>query len=258
MNIKLSATLCTVATMLGTFSLFSGSATTDPVELGKQLLWACELNQLGRVQTLLAAGAPVDQVDRLGKTPLYWAANNGAENKDCTPLYLATQNGHKAIVQALLTAGALVDQMDSEHSTPLHVAAQKNHEEVVQTLLAAGASVDQADCRGYTPLRLAALNGHKAVVLTLLKYDAQLPTQDRRRTWNRYTLGFLKQYASLVEIRAEAAKEWHKWLEEQYKVPRNITRLIWDFGGLPENQKPAEPGYCQGIEQRESVGLLEH
>ena len=52
--------------------------------------------------------------------------------------------GIKAIAQALIDAGANVNQQLHDGSTLLHWAAENGHQTVVQALIAAGANVNQS------------------------------------------------------------------------------------------------------------------
>ena len=54
-----------------------------------------------------------------------------------TPLYIAVQHGHAAVVARLLAAGAAVNQAHNNGTTPLYIAAQHGHLRVVQVLLQA-------------------------------------------------------------------------------------------------------------------------
>ncbi|KAG4414362.1 hypothetical protein IFR04_012499 [Cadophora malorum] len=85
-----------------------------------------------------------------------------------TPLHLAADKGHLAVVRLLLDCGASVDTLTASNHTPLHLAANKGHLAVVRLLLGGGASVDSLAVLNYTPLHLAALQGHSAVVGPLL------------------------------------------------------------------------------------------
>jgi hypothetical protein len=72
---------------------------------------------------LIEKGADIHAADYYGKTPLWWAATEG----------------HAAIIELLVQAGAKPDQEDRVQGLkPLHEAAQENYAEAVRTLLEAG------------------------------------------------------------------------------------------------------------------------
>ena len=75
-------------------------------------------------------------VDRLGRTELHYAANEGSLER----------------VRALLDAGADAGLTDDNGWTPLHFAAQAQAPLICEALLAAGAPVDPPDAHGNTPL----------------------------------------------------------------------------------------------------------
>ena len=64
----------------------------------------------------------------------------------------------------LMEAGADANKARDDGVTPLYIAAQKGHDAVVRALLEAGADVNTAWDNGATPLRIAAVNGHEAIV----------------------------------------------------------------------------------------------
>ena len=67
---------------------------------------------------------------------------NAAQQGGVTPVYIAAQEGHKAIVSALLAAGADKNAAIKDGATPLFVAAQQGHEAAVSALLAADADMN--------------------------------------------------------------------------------------------------------------------
>ena len=88
-------------------------------------------------------------------------------------VFTAAQQGHTAVVVALVAAGAAVNQTQSAcrlHASPLYIAAQHGHAGVVRALAHnPSLLLDQAvTSSGGTPLAKAAQKGHLAVVEALL------------------------------------------------------------------------------------------
>lgn len=74
-----------------------------------------------------------------------------------------------AAVRELLAGGADLHAHDTlQGRTALHQAAAEGHAPVVQALLAAGAEVNEGDSSGQTPLLCASVNGHGLVAQELL------------------------------------------------------------------------------------------
>nr|WP_314630912.1 ankyrin repeat domain-containing protein [uncultured Noviherbaspirillum sp.] len=97
-----------------------------------------------------------------------------------TPLVAAAENGHAAIIDALLAAGADVNLKNGEvGGTALMCAAARGHETVVALLLKqTGIRRDATRFPGDTAFDLAAVHGHAAIAEML--FDAQLLAPRRR------------------------------------------------------------------------------
>ena len=99
-------------------------------------------------------------VDRAGRTPLHYAADDG----------------DVARVKELLATGLDARAADDDGWTPLHFAAQKYAAEVVQLLLQAGAAVDPRNAQGNTPLFKAVFNSRgNGDVIKLLRANGADP-----------------------------------------------------------------------------------
>ncbi|CAJ1374407.1 unnamed protein product [Effrenium voratum] len=170
--------------MMGSGSLWGNSCLTaikrqyveaDGVATCIDLLQAAERGDAQHVIELLEKPYDPNAADR---------------NRHFTPLLYASANGHQAVVQCLLDAGADKEKADNDGITPLHLAARHGHQAVVECLLAAGADQEKADddCTtwlleagadkdeannaGATALRFAAEQGHQAVVQCLVDAGA--------------------------------------------------------------------------------------
>ena len=118
---------------------------------GRRLVVASAGGRLSEVKRLLAAGAD----------PRYKMQDEG-EFKGDFPLFLASEKIYTDIMEALLEAGADVNQVEAEYSTSsLYHAAARNHPRAIALLVRNGGDVNLADSVGSTPLLIAAQYGHK-------------------------------------------------------------------------------------------------
>lgn len=135
------------------------------------LMTAARTGSSGAVSVLLASRAQVDaKDDRRGQTALMWAA----------------AEGHAAIVEALIEAGADFRRRVPSGFTPLFFAVREGRIDAVRALLRAGADVNdriptEGRRRGYggrlppagaTPLLIAVTNAHYELASFLLDKGA--------------------------------------------------------------------------------------
>jgi ankyrin repeat protein len=101
-------------------------------------------------RALLAAGTPVNAVNRRGATALHYACDPRPLSPTWDP------DGQRRIIELLVSAGAVVDQPDRGGVTPLHRAVRARSPAAVAALLSAGADPRAATGKaGSTPLHLA-------------------------------------------------------------------------------------------------------
>jgi len=153
-----------------------------------------ESRYLKIVQTLINAGANVNQKDTEGNTAIKIAADysllkivqtlinaganvNAANNKGDTAL-MGAAGSNLTIIQALIKAGANVNQKNTEGWTALMCAMKNgvycgNPFERVQALIKAGATINDADQTGFTVLMGAIVYNSKMVPL-LIKAGANV------------------------------------------------------------------------------------
>ena len=104
----------------------------------------------------------------VGKTPKRHA-RPGVDGLGRTPLHYAAADGAVAEVARLLAAGANANARDDNGWSPLHFAAQSNSADITNALLGAGAKIDVRDSYGNTPLSTAVFSsaGNGAVIKLL-------------------------------------------------------------------------------------------
>jgi ankyrin repeat protein len=116
-----------------------------------------ERGNLGLVQMLVRGGASIDARNKMGFTPLLFAALTGNEK----------------IVAWLLEKGGKVNVASEEGFTPLMAASAMRHQEIVKLLVGRGAAVNARDKRGRSALI------HSIVDPKTFNMEAMIPNADQ-------------------------------------------------------------------------------
>lgn len=125
-------------------------ADGDPAEL-TALHWAAASGNVEAVQFLLA--------------PPVGADSRAARNNNFTPLHSAAMQGHAAVCEVLLDAGAEINvQTDPQGYAPLHSAAFAGHLAAIRVLLAHGADRGLVNYRNERPADTARRTGQSEAV----------------------------------------------------------------------------------------------
>ncbi len=183
---------------IGTASLallvgFCTSLLLAGAQVDTRVADAARMDDTNTVRTLLRQAADVNSAQGDGMTALHWAAlNDNAEMVQLllyaganvaattrlgayTPLFLAARDGHTAVLDALLAAGADPKHAATGGITALMMAASSGDAKSVTLLAEAGADVDAAeDVRGQTPLVFAAAFDRPDAIRALLAHGANI------------------------------------------------------------------------------------
>ncbi len=145
------------------------------------------------VDLMLAKGAPVNEADTNGKTPLHYAAAAGYQSRGeqmARRFYGASR--HEAgrdpekwprepllVIESLLSSGADVNAKTRSGETPLLVVAEAGWPEIARVLLRHGADPNGAGRPEWTPLHAAAREGHVRVSRLLIESGAEVNAAGR-------------------------------------------------------------------------------
>ncbi|XP_015413169.1 PREDICTED: ankyrin repeat domain-containing protein 6 isoform X5 [Myotis davidii] len=158
--------------------------------LSERLLIAAYKGHAENVVQLINKGAKV-AVTKHGRTPLHLAANKGhlavvqillkagcdldvQDDGDQTALHRAAVVGNTEVISALTQEGCALDRQDKDGNTALHEASWHGFSQSVKLLVKAGANVLAKNKAGDTALHVAASLNHKKVVKILLEAGADV------------------------------------------------------------------------------------
>jgi ankyrin repeat protein len=159
----------------------------------QDLMESARSGNVKRLKDLLDAGADPNTRDRAGQTPLFVASETG--HKEAVNLLLergaaptnrygyllrACGNGHKELVRVLLESGAVADVCNEEGYTPLTLAAKGGHTEVAELLVKSGVPFHSKDYKGRSALTTACVNDRTHFTEHFLEMEPTSPGANSR------------------------------------------------------------------------------
>lgn len=125
--------------------------------------------------TILLGGAYLDQAQVVANALKLGANVNGVSSRDPrgrTPLALAIDAGHSALVKPLVEAGASLSSVDKAGNTIMHYAAKSGNLSVLKAVTA-GSPVNVKNTAGDTPLAIAVKRNQAAVVAFIIAAESK-------------------------------------------------------------------------------------
>jgi ankyrin repeat protein len=227
--------------------LFVFSATNS---FSQEIFSAVISGDLNKTKTLLKEHPEWINATSWGNwTPLHRASQNG--HKDIvdfliskgadleartvlgmTPLYAAIYKQKEVTVKQLIEKGADVFAVRNDGETMLHIAAAVGNKYIVELLISKGLNVNITRRYGITPLHLASVFGHKAAAEALISHGAEINIKnDNGRTPLHLAVasGEKQIVALLKEKGAENTPEEYVKISGEYlgqKKPGSIPELF--------------------------------
>jgi ankyrin repeat protein len=155
------------------------------------------------------------------------------ENEN-TPLFVAVQAGHLAMVKELLKRGA--DPDDGDMETPLHVASKAGRLDIMEALLSR-ADVNAKDAAEWTPLHVAAAAGQLRAARLLLDKgastearteDGQTPIELAQTRRHPRVQKLIESFIMLRNLNS-ASKLRRVTLKNSRRIPNNALGVVGSF-----------------------------
>jgi ankyrin repeat protein len=207
-RLSMRGVICIVFS-LAILSLVDAQTTsTQPSTLGPAFRAACWKGDLAQVTSLLAQGAPLEERDELGRTPLFLACH-----------------GDPDVVKFLLSHGARIDAAENDGDLPIAHACEFGDLASAQMLLDAGADFSQPNKNGHTPLILAAREGHDALVALLISHHVDVNYNGP--SCSALYFAIFKDHLSAAKLLLDAGADPHVLTKPSDPKASPATMLTW-------------------------------
>lgn len=143
-------------------------------------------------------------------------------------LHHAAAGGHERAATVLIREGADARYVDVDQRSALHLASAGSHERLVGDLLIGGACVNAKDKCGETPLHIAGAHGHDRVVSALLLKGADVDVKDnmQRSPLHRAILGgHADVVQTLLSAGANAASRYGRFEFSALDVAASLGKV---------------------------------
>jgi ankyrin repeat protein len=192
--LQLAALACNapmLAALIGAHSPLQPRRNVAGVDVNSALHVAIKMGSAECVRMLCDAGADVNWLGNMGRSPLHAAAGGnhvdllsvllgaGAalecrDDEGATPLLTACRHGARHAMLVLAEHGAELGAMDARGRGAVHMSVDAEAVDLVIALCQAGVDVDLADGESVRPLHLALQNGDELLAIELLESGATL------------------------------------------------------------------------------------
>lgn len=140
---------------------------------------------------------------------IFWEEDDLFYGNGYTPLSLATKEGCKDMVIALLSQHADVNKGNIDGKTPLHLAALHGSTDLIELLVKSGCEVNKGERNGATPFLSTALSGHIEAMKLLAKLGADINKPMHNGGTPLFGAAFFRNISmvnALIEINADINK----------------------------------------------------
>lgn len=202
------------------------------------LIDACLKNNINQVKSLLSTNiyfkdywTPLVVACAHGQTKianaLILAGASIDEGYYATPLMFASEQGHKDIIEILICSGAYVNmKRKNDKWTPLLLACNQGYTDIAELLIEAGAEIDYTDNYGNTAEWVTRVRGHLDCLKLLSSYGAyRYPYIENPLYYYSHTVDYPYQQQHNIKQKQQSVYKWLK-LSRKWCSPLHHLEII--------------------------------